>query len=256
MSAIVKRTAIAIAVATIPLGPALSQDMSKNFFSALTTPDADSSETEGMLLQEIDKMIEEVSKMEGDIRRTGPVTIDEIDKTNRDARRLQSDIELRKLQYSEMTAKIEMLMSLENTRQQLIQQKMELENPVEETTTADTPEASDTNTSNAPQEDTIDSAANREQLMIPRLAEVIGAAGVFTARVVSPTGVAQEVEKGDILVNGFRVVDITTKGMTISGDQTGNKYFVAPSEASAPTTSGNTVSNAREVGASGMPNFF
>lgn len=240
MSATVKIFTSAFAL-SLAVGAANAQQMNSGFFSGMTSAETKAPETEQAIdaqkekiLRTIEEMLQDVSSSEPIKFNPGAVTIEEIDQRNREAKRLEHEYEIREKQYKQMTAQIEMLLVLEKARESLLQEEAK-----------DTDEAHEEEEEILQQQAAIEADLEKrkfeqeqaklakEQMNIPRLQGVIGSAGNNTAMLVSVTGVYQEAQVGDILADGFRVVEITNRGVGIEAMETGNKYFVLPS-ASTP----------------------
>ena len=241
----------AILLSTIFAATTVSaQEMDSNFFSGMTTspPEAESTQ----LINTLDKMITDVGDMDLSSASNETVTIEEIDKRNRQAQRLRNDIALRELHFQEMRAKIDMLVALDTAKRELLAKDKPEQNseaqeeflPPEQL--AKKEEFDEAKAAQERQQE----MAYHEQMSIPRVVEIRGGAGELTAVIESVTGVRQEVKVGGILVNGFRVKDITIDGVTITGDVTGQNYFMPPSNETVSQPESDGLRDAIDMGMS------
>lgn len=230
MSAIVKSLLGAVAATAILTSGATAQDMTSDFFSELTSDESAKPKSEEEILSTIEKMMQDVSKMqviEGD---GGSITIEEIDRRNREAQRLKNDIALRELRFSEMKAQVEMLLTLNDAKKKVLGQGDNMGRAAPEIDEdEDRPPRSEEEVRMEAQANAEQAAAMKEEMSVPRVIEIRGSGGQYEAVIVSVTGVHQDAAPGDILVNGFKVNKIDNKGVTVEGMVTGSRYFIAPS---------------------------
>lgn len=255
MSATAK-TITALIVATLTGTVANAQEMSSDFFTNLTTQEEVSSVKKNEVLSQIDKMMSEVTAISNTEAAPAVVTIDQIDRQNREALRLTSQAEIRDLKFQEIEAQLNMMILLETARTKLADVEVEAASKA----AAIDVKNPESKLFEPPAEDIekkmqADLAA-LEESAVPRISNISGSGGQYSAVAVSKTGVEQEVTVGSILVNGFRVEDIDINGVIVSGDRTGKQYFIAPSSQAAPTQSAPSYNDAIDMGSDGFPGVF
>lgn len=238
MSAIAKTLTTAFLAAAL-MGPvtANAQDMKADFFTDLTSAKKTNAAQKEDLLSTIEKMIENVANMEVDSSSNTTITIEEIDRRNREAQRLQNDLVLRELKFKEMQAKVDMLVLLEKTRKELAEQDngaSQTPDPIALQIQAAADQQEREAEQQAKAQERAAQTAQHEQMSIPRVVLIAGGGGRFSAEIESVQGVRQTAKKGSNLINGFQVVDIAVDGVTLKGLNTGATYFVVPSPPPPP----------------------
>jgi hypothetical protein len=263
MSAIVKNLLGAVAATAIMATGAVAQDMTADFFSELTSEEASKPRSEEEILQTIEKMMKDVSEMKILEGSDENITIEEIDRRNREAQRLKNDITLRELRFSEMKAQVEMLLTLNDAKKQVLGPSAQGAQvgpdgePVIPDQSSDDEGMSEEEKAQQAEQKAFEAATMREQMSVPRVLEIIGSGGHYESVIISTTGVRQTVEIGDNVINGFKVIDIDSKGVTLEGQQTGTKYFTAPSGyAPDPVQQNQQPSEALDMSTMPFPGMF
>jgi hypothetical protein len=257
MSATATKLFLSAIALSASLVSASAQQMNSDFFSGMTAPTESVDEQKEQILRTIEGMMNEVSRMEAPAIAPNSVTIEEIDLQNRQAQRLARQLELRQIKFKEMTAQVEMLLALERARKSLTEGgdvSQDERNLILEMQKEDAKAKAEAEKAKLERDQAV---ISQEQMSIPRVEVILGAAGQQEATVISVTGVSQDVVKGDILADGFQVLDITPKGVLITGMATGKKYYILPSEPTpAPSTDQNQPVDAIDLGASSFSGTF
>jgi hypothetical protein len=257
MSATATKLFVSAIALSVSLVSANAQQMNSDFFSGMTTSTESVDEQKEQILRTIEGMMEEVSKLEAPAIAPNSVTIEEIDLQNRQAQRLASELELRQIKFKEMTAQVEMLLALERARKSLTEEgeaNQDEKNLILKIQEEDAKSEAEAKKAKLEKDNAV---ISQEQMSIPRVEIIFGTAGQQEATVISVTGVSQDVVKGDMLADGFQVLDITPKGVLITGMATGKKYYILPSEpTSSPLMDQSQSVDAIDLGASSFPGTF
>lgn len=258
MSQTVKSITSAFLLGTVLTTATFAQEMDEDFFSGLTAGAPVTNADSSGLIEKIDEMIGNVSSMKIEPAQSENITIDEIDRSNRESQRLKNDITLREMKYKEMTSQLEMLITLEDAKQALIKRAQEQAQADAELNGSTTDQSGNEARAaiEAEQKAALEALATREQQTIPRVSEIHGTADRRFAQIESPTGVIQEVGVGDIVVNGFKVSEISLQGVTLTGTATGKQYFVAPSQKIEAAPAANLPTPALNMQSNSFPGMF
>jgi type IV pilus biogenesis protein PilP len=240
----------ALLLSTAPAG---AQGL-ENLFDQAAEADTASSEQNNALIGDLQTKIDErlaiiagrISQEPEDIDPSA-LTVEDLDRLQRDAARALSIQERRSAEYAAIREEIELLMFLQTSVNEI--EAARNPTPIEpsagvqiidgvavETTPSVDVEAlraqwEAEKAAEAEQVAAATAAANdaQEKASIPRLAAIKGAAGQWEAEIESAQGVMQYVTSGDALADGFTVESIDSKTVVIKAIGSGARYSLIPS---------------------------
>jgi type IV pilus biogenesis protein PilP len=153
-------------------------------------------------------------------RNGGDITIEELDRLNREARRAESSLTLEKARLDKVKLRLEML--------RLIQEASDADKAPSSAPAAssEAPRATPSPTEEKQARQQL--ALQREQKGLPTVAQILGLGGQFEAGLAMPDGAVLIAIPGMSIPHGFTVSSISASSVVLTGDVTGNRYVIAP----------------------------
>jgi hypothetical protein len=242
--------------------PAGAQGLENLFNQATSTKTTTSEENNRLILDLQTKINERLAAITNRISNepvdipTDTLTVEDLDRLQREAVRSLRLQERRNAEYTAIREEIELLLFLQNSINELEQIRNALATngtpQSENSTTAqnNTPvdvealraqwEAEQAAESAQAAAAAAAAAEAQEKASIPRLAAIKGAAGMWEAEIESVQGVMQYVTSGDPLADGFIVESINEKTVIIKATKSGTRYSLIPSPPLKETNSDQT----------------
>lgn len=197
----------------------------EELFSGMSSADVVS-----VINAEIKNILDEVTRSSDENGlRTGEITINELDRLNREAARSSSSLALERTRLERAKTQLDLLMFLRETVEEIEPKKPEMKHskPDEGESRAASLAEQEEKAEQAEEQARKDAVLRAEQEGLPRIGEVLGIGGRFQARIILPDGAELLAHNGMLTPGGYRVEEISDGGVILRG-ASGNRYMIAP----------------------------